>query len=176
VGALHGTRVIDWQTQVEVEQFLYREARLLDAGQFEAWLELFADEVRYWVPIRESTETGAGEFPAPEAIAVAHIDDDRRGLELRVQRLRTGMAHAETPPSRVRHLIANVEVEPLDGAGRVLARSNFLIFQGRREHAEFLFSGRREDELRRLDAGWRIARRFVFLDHTILPRSISVFF
>jgi 3-phenylpropionate/cinnamic acid dioxygenase small subunit len=38
----------------EVEQFLYREARLLDERRFHEWLELFTDDVRYWMPVRSN--------------------------------------------------------------------------------------------------------------------------
>ena len=38
----------------EVERFLYREARLLDERRFHAWLDLFTDDVRYWMPVRST--------------------------------------------------------------------------------------------------------------------------
>ena len=38
----------------QIEQFLYREARLLDARQFRQWLELFTDDIRYWMPMRSN--------------------------------------------------------------------------------------------------------------------------
>ncbi|MBV9120946.1 MAG: aromatic-ring-hydroxylating dioxygenase subunit beta [Chloroflexi bacterium] len=167
--------MIDVPLQLEIEQFLYREARLMDEGRLHEWLELFSDDLRYWVPIRETLQNNPEGIYDENEIAVAHMDDDKRSLTLRVKRLDTGLAHAETPASRVRHMIANVEVERLEDS-RLLARSNFLIFQGRREHSEFLFSGKREDTLVLEDGSWRITRRKVLLDHTVLPRAISIFF
>ena len=38
----------------EVEQFLYREARLLDERRFHEWLELFTEDVRYWMATRSN--------------------------------------------------------------------------------------------------------------------------
>ncbi|MBQ12523.1 MAG: hypothetical protein CMJ45_13355, partial [Planctomyces sp.] len=38
----------------QVEQFLYREVRLLDSRQFHQWTELFADDLRYWIPMRSN--------------------------------------------------------------------------------------------------------------------------
>lgn len=166
----------DSELRNEVEQLLYREARLLDSGHFHEWLDLFTDDVRYWVPIRETVMGSAEGIPADDEIAAPHIDDDKAHLTLRVKRLDTGMAWAEVPSSRTRHFITNVEVEIDEENGDVTAFSNFLVYQGRRETSEYTFSGRREDRLRRDDGGWKISRRKVVLDHTVLPRSISVFF
>ncbi len=162
------------ELQRDIEQFLFREARLLDERRFEEWLELFTPDARYWVPIRETAADLPSGVPAEDAIAVAHIDDDRDGLKLRVERLGTRLAHAETPPSRTRHLISNIEI--VDVAGDELtALSNFLVYQARKERSEFLMVGGRLDRLRRVGAEWRIARRKVVLEQTILPRSLSIF-
>jgi dibenzofuran dioxygenase beta subunit len=170
-----GRRPLDVQLQLEIERFLYLEARLLDDHQFERWLDLYAEDARYWVPIRETRLGPRDGGEAEEALAVPHIDDDKQGLRARVQRLLSGLAHAETPPSRTRHHISNVEVWERDGE-QVEVFSSFMVFQGRRERSEFLFTGRREDLLRRVGGEWRIVYRKVLLDHTVLPRAISVFF
>jgi dibenzofuran dioxygenase subunit beta len=164
----------DYELLAEIEQFLYREAQLLDDGRFHEWLELFTDDVRYWVPVRESVLGGAEITLDENTTALAHFDDDRAMLEQRVKRLDTGVAHSETPPSRTRHLITNVQVERDED--EVVAHSNFLLFQSRREHQDFLFLGTREDRLRRVDGDWKIAGRKVILDHAVLPRAVSVFF
>src|SRR5579883_2050738 len=104
----------------EVEQFLYREARLLDERRFREWLDLFTDDLRYFMVNRSNRYP-----PASKAIAVldpsaapdrederAILDESKETLAARVARLDTGMAWAEDPPSRTRHLIANIEVEP----------------------------------------------------------------
>ncbi|SRR5579884_1065007 len=170
-----GGRPADARLQLEVERLLYLEARLLDEHDYERWLDLYTEDTRYWIPIRE-TWLGAPEpGEAEDSLAVPHVDEDKQGLRERVKRLQSGVAHAETPPSRTRHHISNVEVWEGDG-DEVEVYSNFLLFQGRRERSDFVFSGRREDLLRRVDGAWRIARRKVLLDHTVLPRALSVFF
>lgn len=159
----------------EIERLLYREARLLDDQRFHEWLDLFTVDVRYWVPIRSSIH-GRPDGLRPEEVAISHMDETKEDLELRVRRLDTGVAWAEVPPSRTRRLISNVEV--IDGVGghEVTVSSDFLIYQSRREGSDALFSGKREDCLRRVDGQWKIARRTVLLDHTVLPRSVSIFF
>ena len=75
------------ETHLEIERFLYREARLLDEGRMEEWLDLFSSECLYWVPI-----TPGGGNPLQE---VSLAFDDRRRLEDRIYRLRTGYAWSQ---------------------------------------------------------------------------------
>jgi benzoate/toluate 1,2-dioxygenase beta subunit len=98
---------------------LEREARLLDQLRYEDWVALFAPECIYWVP----STPNAGD-PRRE---VAVMFDDRRRLEDRIYRLRTGYAWSQAPASRTVRLISNVEVFATgDEAARML-RANFLI-------------------------------------------------
>jgi benzoate/toluate 1,2-dioxygenase beta subunit len=98
---------------------LEREARLLDQLRYEDWLGLFARECIYWVPA-----TPAAGDPRRE---VAVTFDDRRRLEDRIFRLRTGYAWSQAPASRTVRLIANTEVFATDRDGVRMVRSNFLI-------------------------------------------------
>src|SRR5215470_9926775 len=127
----------------EVEQFLYREARLLDERRFHEWLQLLTDDIRYWMAGR------INRYPkSSKAIAIldpdryveddltkegelAILDEDKTTLDARVRRLDTGMAWAEDPPSRTRHLISNIEVEAGEGASEVKVYSNFLVYRSR---------------------------------------------
>jgi benzoate/toluate 1,2-dioxygenase beta subunit len=119
----------DWQRDeravddpVERERFrmlLEREARLLDQLRYEDWLKLYAAECIYWVP----STPNAGD-PRRE---VAVMFDDRRRLEDRVYRLRTGFAWSQAPASRTVRLITNVEVFATDDAAVRMVRANFLI-------------------------------------------------
>ncbi|MCI0633543.1 MAG: aromatic-ring-hydroxylating dioxygenase subunit beta [Actinobacteria bacterium] len=116
-----------------LQALLYREARLLDQGQFEAWLDLYTLECLYWVPA-----TPRGGDPRTE-VAIAF--DDRRRLEDRIYRLRTGYAWAQVPPSRTARLVSNVEVFGTEQRSVYMVRSTFVV-------NEF-----RAGETRRL-AGW----------------------
>jgi 3-phenylpropionate/cinnamic acid dioxygenase small subunit len=160
----------------EIERFFFFEARLLDAGRFHEWLDLFTDDSRYMMPIRHTMQNRREGTYGIDELAVMHFNDSKAGLEMRIKRLDTGLAHAETPPSRTRHFISNVEVEPAESPNDVMAHSNFLLFQGRHSGSEYLFSGRRQDWLRKLDGQWKIAQRLIVLDHTVLPRGLSVLF
>ncbi|HEX3536017.1 MAG TPA: 3-phenylpropionate/cinnamic acid dioxygenase subunit beta [Stellaceae bacterium] len=173
----------------EVEQFLYREARLLDTRRFHEWLDLFTDDVRYWMAARSNR------YPkSSKAIAILDLDrysEDDRGredelaildeskqtLNGRVARLETGMAWAEDPPSRTRHMISNIEIEPSDSATEITVYSNFIVYRSRGESEQDFYVGAREDRLRRVDGAWQIARRKLTLDQNVLSaKNVSVFF
>ena len=173
----------------EVEQFLYREARLLDERRFHEWLVLFTDDVRYWMVGRTSRyprSSKAITVLGPDRRAdrdldfedeLGILDENKVTLEGRIARLETGMAWAEDPPSRTRHLITNVEVEPCDTASELTAYSNFLVYRTRAESEQDLYVGARQDVLRRVDGTWKIARRKCVLDQNVLlPKNVSVFF
>src|ERR1700736_1138680 len=121
----------------EVEQFLYLEARLLDERRFHEWLALFADDVRYWMVTRSNLyprsskaiailNPGRNVDKTAEGEGLAVLDETKKTREGRVARLKTGMAWAEDPPSRTRHLIANIEVVPGDTPSEFGVYSNFI--------------------------------------------------
>jgi dibenzofuran dioxygenase beta subunit len=155
----------------EIESFLYLEARLLDEGRYEEWLDLLADDVRYWIPTRETAATVEASVSGEHDLPL--IDDDKSFLKARIQRIRSGLAHAETPPSRTRRFLSNIEIGG-GGDGECDAGCNLLIYQTRLERTEALYVGRREDHLRKVKGSWRIARRKIVLDQTLLPRTISI--
>jgi benzoate/toluate 1,2-dioxygenase beta subunit len=98
---------------------LEREARLLDQLRYEDWIAMYARECIYWVP----GTLKAGD-PRRE---IAVMFDDRRRLEDRIYRLRTGFAWSQAPASRTVRLITNVEVFGTDLDDTRMVRSNFLI-------------------------------------------------
>ncbi|HEY8693048.1 MAG TPA: aromatic-ring-hydroxylating dioxygenase subunit beta [Chloroflexota bacterium] len=159
----------------EIEALLYREARLLDERRFNEWLELFSDDVRYWMPAPENVQ-GSDAPPDPNELGFGYMDEDKRLLTMRVRRLDTGMAHVEVPASDTLHLIGNVEVEAAAEPDEMWAHSTFILRQVRRGRAESTFSGRRKDRLRLVDGTWKIAERRIYLVESLLPRVISVFF
>ena len=146
---------------LELMQFYIREAWLLDERKFTEWLDLFTEDVLYFMPRRKN---------------VPRREDDKRYLEMRVARLDTGMAWAEDPPSRTRHLIGNLVVEPLDN-GEVQARTAFLVYRSHLETDQQLFAGSREDVLRQVNGAWKVAKRTIVLDaNVLLDKNLSIFF
>jgi biphenyl 2,3-dioxygenase beta subunit len=166
------------ELQHEIEQFLYLEAELLDAGRFHEWYDLLADDVHYWMPVRENRLRRERDRELGAPTDLAYFDDDKQTLGQRIRRLDTGMAWAEDPPSRTRHVVGNVRVRPGAADGEFEVTSAFLLYRTRLETDQNLFAGRRDDVLRRAgDGGWRLARRRIVLDqNVILSKNLSVFF
>src|SRR5262249_29263862 len=130
----------------EVEEFLYHEAELLDERRFREWLELFTEDAHYWMPVRDNRLTGPGEGTGELSgrAGTFYSDDTPSPLRLRVERLYPGVAWAELPPSRPRHLISNVRIKRR-GEAEVEVQSNFLVYRPRLEHDRDILVGTRTD-------------------------------
>lgn len=155
-------------TQQLVEDFLSREADLLDRGDLESWLLLLTDDVRYVMPVRSTRYSRLTEEFSTTSFV---FDDDLFGLKMRVARLNTRFAWAEDPASRNRHFISNILVTA-DQGDRLQVRSSVLLYRSRLDDAVGeLLTGERRDVLRRTEAGLRLARREVYLDQTVISLS-----
>ncbi len=108
-------------TRHDAETFLYREARLLDTWQLEAWLDLFTKDGTYWIPIDDAK---------PPSRNTSMIHDTRLRREERVFHLLNHRFASQTPRSRTVHLISNVEVEQFEPQAYLL-RSNQMIYEVR---------------------------------------------
>src|SRR5215813_3273575 len=166
----------------EIEEFLYHEADLLDERRYEEWLTLVAEDVRYWMPMRRNVKVGEAEREFTRAgTDVNWFDEGKDTLTRRVKQILTGLHWAEEPPSRICHMVSNVQLahagsaEPV--AMEVGVKSRFLIYRNRVETETDFLVGKREDLLRRVDGGWRIARRKIILDQSVLlAKNLTVFF
>ena len=168
--------------QREIEEFLYREADLLDERRYEDWLALIAENVRYWMPMRRNVKVGEAEreFTRPGQ-DINWFDEGKETLTRRVKQILTGMHWAEEPVSRISHMVSNVqllEANPsLAEPQEVSVRCRFLIYRNRVETETDILVGKREDLLRRAGDGWQIARRKIVLDQNVLlTKNLTFFF
>jgi len=150
-----------------VEQFLFHEAHLLDQRRFRDWLELVAEDIHYWMPIRRTVTAKDIDREFTRIGDMAYFDDDHKDLSMRVEKLYTGSSWSEDPPSRTRHFVGNVQITAVDG-DLVSVRSSLHLYRSRLEGVTDNFCARREDGLRRAGEGFRIARRHIYLDHTVI--------
>jgi 3-phenylpropionate/cinnamic acid dioxygenase small subunit len=167
----------------EIEEFLYHEADLLDQREFRAWLDLLAEDLVYFMPVRRNVKFGqhADRENTRQGEGISWFDEDKWTLTKRVEQILTGVHYAEEPLSRVTHMVSNVRlldvVPSVEAPEQVTVGCRFLVYQNRVEYESFTFVGRRTDVLRRSGDGWLIARREMLLEQNVLlAKNLSIFF
>jgi 3-phenylpropionate/cinnamic acid dioxygenase small subunit len=160
----------------ELMHFYIREAWMLDERRFKDWLKIFTDDLFYFMPRRKNVSRRDLNRELTKPGDLALFEESKKDMELRINRLDTGMAWSEDPPSRTRHLIGNLMVESL-GENEAKAVTAFIVYKSHLETDQDLYAGSREDLLRREDGQWKVARRTIILDaNVLLSKNISVFF
>lgn len=159
-------------TQAEATALLYREALLLDRGDFDTWLTLYTADCLYWMPAWRDDGTQTDD---PERELSLIYYRGRRNLEDRVQRIRSGLSVASVVMPRVAHMIGNVLVEAVDDA-RMRLDSSFIVhvqdIRSNRTHAYF---GRYEHELRLDDGAWNISQKIIRLMNDVVPTMLDIY-
>jgi len=163
------------ELQLAVEQFYYREARLLDNRQYQTWLGLCSESIRYVMPARTNPQVDNAQRGNEEMISVEReldgVDSDGAPIRdetypylmLRVERSFKPNAWAENPPARTRRIVGNVEIlEVADD--RLRAISNFHLSYARPGSASFLYAGQRRDVLLRGADDFKIESREIIMD------------
>jgi 3-phenylpropionate/cinnamic acid dioxygenase small subunit len=137
------------------EEFLFRQAELLDGRRWDEWIDLFADDGVYWMPLKEEQQD-AENYPSI-------FFEDKALMAARVGRLRDVNAWGQQPVTRTSHLIGNVR---LDGGerrqGEIIVRSNFTMAEFRRDVLRH-HAGTYTHHLRPDGDGFRIALQRVDL-------------
>ena len=137
----------------EVTQFIYREARLQDDHAYEEWESLWTDDGVYWIPAN-----GEGTDPENE---MSIVYDNRSRIALRVRQFYTGKRFSQTPRSRLRRLVSNIEILARDEQ-HVVVTSNAMVFESGRR-GDTIWASRNEYKLRREGEGLRMAAKKVIL-------------
>lgn len=151
--------------EAAVHRFLYREARLQDEHRYEEWEGLLTDDALYWVPANEDD-------PDP-LTQVSFIYDNRQRIASRIRQLRTGRRHAQSPASRLRRIVGNIEIECVDATG-IRVGSNFILAEFRRGiHRQW--AGRAIHLLRPTEDGFRLAMKKVLLIDNAAPVATLAF-
>lgn len=140
-------------TLEDVTQFIYREARLQDDHEYDAWESLWTDDGVYWVPAN-------GDGGDPEQV-MSIIYDNRSRIALRIRQYHTGKRFSQTPRSRLRRLVSNIEVLREEG-DEILVTANAMVCESQ-TRGDFAWASRNEYLLRRDADGLRMARKTVVL-------------
>ena len=160
-----GQAVLAPEMHCELRDFVHLEARLLDEGRFEDWVELFHEDGVYWVP------ASPGQASPETALSLFH--EARPLLALRARRLAHPQTHVNTPPARTHHHLSNIEGADLGGGGYAL-RCMLLMVEWR-NGTQRLFSASCNYQLRRSLAGLRIlSKRVDLLDCDAPQRALVI--
>lgn len=148
--------MIPVEERMEVENFLFREARLADESRYSEWEALVDDDMHYWVPLQEDQE--------PDSDQISILNDNRTRLATRIRQLNTGVRHAQLPPSRMRRMISNIEIEKSEN-GEYFVGSNMVLYEYRLQAATELvvWPARVEHKLRRKDGELKMFSKHIFL-------------
>jgi ethylbenzene dioxygenase subunit beta len=138
-----------------LEEFVVREARLLDERRFRDWMALFTEDGTYWVPAVPDQRS-----PFDQA---SLFYDDPDLMRTRIERLEHPRIHVQMPPSRTAHLVGNVLVESVDEAEGEIVIGSTVIMVEYRDEQQRLFAGRQHHRLRRDGASFRIMQKRVDL-------------
>ncbi len=161
--------MLPYETMREIELFILKEARLLDEGAFESWLDLYAPQGIYWIPSKPGQTD-------PLNIA-SIVYEDHAILAIRVQRLLEARALVLTPMPRTVHMVSNIEVLTGDaGADEFEVGAAFLCteLQGERQR---IYSGRQVHHIARENGSFRIRRKRIALsncDGVHAPMTIPI--
>jgi 3-phenylpropionate/cinnamic acid dioxygenase small subunit len=141
-----------------VEQFLFLEARLQDTHAYDQWEALWADDAIYWVPANGATD--------PDT-RMSIIYDNRSRIRIRVNQLKTGRHHTQTPRSELARIVSNIELIEQVG-DEVEVRANVMIFEDNLR-GETLWAARNEYRLRMSGGGFKLVRKKVSLVNNHKP-------
>ena len=144
------------EERVEIEQFLFEEARLADESRYSEWEALVDDDMVYWVP------RGDGDFDPDRHISITR--DNRQRLANRVKQLNTGKRLAQSPVSPMRRILSNLQVRR-EPTGEYEAACNFVLYELRVQSTGALtvWPGRATYRLRRKDGALRMFYKKVAL-------------
>lgn len=135
--------------------FIYAEARMLDEGRFEEWLELWLPDGRYWMPLDFQQED-------PE-LTTSLLYEDVFMLRLRIERLEGRRTFSQKPKSRCHHVLSRPFVDEVDeGSGRCVT-TTFMHYVETRQDEQFLLALTATHTLVVTDDGIRIANKKVEL-------------
>jgi 3-phenylpropionate/cinnamic acid dioxygenase small subunit len=157
---------------VSVQRFLSREADFLDRRAYQDWFNLWTEDLHYRVMAQLHQDAAAG------VRDYAIIEEDAVGLKARIDQISTPkLTHAENPPSLARRFFSGLQVQHGEGDGEVLASANVMVYRTRPEMPDGgFYVGTRTDVLRRVNGEWRLSRRSVRLDQTIVYGGVSMIF
>ncbi len=171
----------DVNTHYAIEQFYYKEARLLDERKFQSWMDILAPGIEYTMPNRANTGIDSSLQNTEAMLDVAHElsqgveaplrQDDFMTLTFRANRPTSALAIADNPLTRTVRLVSNVEPYKIDSVNkykRFKVYNNVSMSFSRHGHDNHIFYFSRHDELEKIDGEFKLAKREIILDWNVI--------
>jgi 3-phenylpropionate/cinnamic acid dioxygenase small subunit len=137
----------------EVQQFIFREARFQDEHQYDAWEALWTDDGTYWIP------ANSDDMDPDSQMSI--IYDNRSRIAIRIKQFQTGKRHSQSPRSRLRRVVSNIEILNQQN-DELLVTANAFIYEAN-SRGETVWATRNDYALRRQGEELRMARKKVVL-------------
>ena len=148
---------------------LYDEAAALDERRFDDCTAMLAEDLIYQAPIR-LTRTGKTR-DLDVMRTMFHFDETHESIMMRTGRLQKS-AWAEDPPSRCRRFVTNVRVGECDAAGEYEVVSYLFLERSRGDSPDNeTATAERRDVWRDVDGAYKLARREIIVDQSVLGMS-----
>lgn len=159
----------------QIAEHLYDEAALLDGLDLREWQKSFTEDIVYQAPV-QITERRSEK--SPKVRQMMHMYENYMSMDMRIHKVcDTHVGWAEEPRSRTRRLITNILVNKTAAENEYSVVSYFLLSRNRFEASELqLLSGERHDRLRLIDGQFKLARRDIFIDMSVLSMpNLAIF-
>jgi len=159
-----------------IQRFYLREARLLDEERHDEWYAMLADDLFYWMPLREN-RFRRDKRPEFDPDSMALFDECKADIAVRIGRLASNLAWTEDPPTRHVYIVNGVEAFETAIVGEYEIHYAFVQYRNRSEHDSAMLCGRRRDLLRATGEDFQVARRMILLPQSVLlTKNLSAFF
>lgn len=154
----------------QIQAFLYKEARFLDNHQWDEWLDLYCQDVEFWMPSWDDDNTLTKD-PQKEISLIYYPSKD--GLEDRVFRIRTERSSATIPVTRTSHNLSNIEIISQEN-GIVKVEFNWLTLS-HRYNKDFTYFGRSTYTIDFSSEKPKITKKYVVLKNDYIPTVIDIY-
>ena len=135
------------KSQHDIEQFLYKQAELLDTKRWQDWIDLFTPDGIYWMPPDASYTTWDGQ---PAIFA-----EDKNLMHVRMGRVLHPDAWSQRPLWGTNHVVSNVVIRKSNKSGDIEVTSRFHMMELRRDDVRH-FAGQYTHRLKKTKKGYAI--------------------
>ncbi len=157
---------------IALQRRLAFEARLLDCENYEAWIDLMDEDIRYIAPMPKRVFRESKDKQSEDEFHAHIFDDTKEILQMRIKRLTSGMVWCENPKNPSRHIVSNVEVFLIDGQPEQRKVLSVLsLFRSRQNGEQKIFAASRSDIWRIVEANWLLLRREIEFDFSVVRDS-----